>query len=322
MCLRCSWAETILSSGGGDILLKDVEPLKGDALPRDSTPDAVYLPGVCGRTLVASGKWTNPSSKWKVGYKPAFELFPDNLVARRRNERKEAWDVKLGKLLSKAKEDLNAYEASLKSDHSKDGQTVSKTGKVSPSSKEESSGAEAGEKEQPKKDKSEEKAKKADLEARVEYLKNLEIKDPGPMIEIVAWHDGKDWRVVAGGAEGDGEENLAPLEDGKVPAMLDLTTKKPMTDYRKERHYERFGTQDLLSYSVNIYDRGSIVSLVCVSGTHGTHVAAITGSNVEENPELNGVAPGVEIVSMKIGDTRVAALETHQALMRATKAIL
>lgn len=66
----------------------------------------------------------------------------------------------------------------------------------------------------------------------------------------------------------------------------------------------------------------AILSLVCVSGTHGTHVAAIIGGQVPESPELNGVAPGVEIVSLKIGDTRLQGLETHQALMRATKAIM
>lgn len=63
-------------------------------------------------------------------------------------------------------------------------------------------------------------------------------------------------------------------------------------------------------------------SLAVVSGTHGTHVAAIIGGRVEDEPELSGVAPGVEIVSLQIGDARLAALETGQALMRATKAIL
>lgn len=63
-------------------------------------------------------------------------------------------------------------------------------------------------------------------------------------------------------------------------------------------------------------------SICCVSGTHGSHVASIIGAHVPEQPELNGVAPGIEIVSLTIGDNRLSALETHQALMRATKAIL
>lgn len=59
---------------------------------------------------------------------------------------------------------------------------------------------------------------------------------------------------MVGGAEGDGEQNVCSGKD--KPAELDLRDKKPMTDYRKELHYERFGTQDLMSYSVNIVDDG------------------------------------------------------------------
>lgn len=63
-------------------------------------------------------------------------------------------------------------------------------------------------------------------------------------------------------------------------------------------------------------------SLVAVSGTHGTHVAAIIGGNVEGDADASGVAPGVEIVSLKIGDTRLGSMETGQALLRACKAIM
>lgn len=233
--------------------MKEVEPLKGESLPKDPGAEAIYLPGLCGRTIAASSKWTNPAGKWRVGYKPAFELFPDDLVARRRLERRHDWDVKVGKLISKAKGDLDLFERSAKEAAAKDDKssdTKQKDGKATDSQVQS---------EQPKKDRSEEKAKKADLEARLEYLKNLEINDPGPIIEVVSWHDGKNWRVVAGGAEGDGEENLAPLEGGQTPVVLDLSRKTPMTDYHKELHYERFGTQDLMSYSVNIYDDGDIV---------------------------------------------------------------
>lgn len=243
-----------LSAGGGDIPLKEVQPLTGDAIPTDAVSGNVYLPGLCGRTLVASSKWTNPSSKWKVGYKPAFELFPDDLVARRRRERKDKWDVDLGKLISKAKEDLNAFEKAYKESDERKQEAKSDTKADEEPAKETESV-----KDETKKDKTDGKAKKADLQARLDYLKALDIKDPGPIIEVIAWHDGQDWRVVAGGAEGDGDENLAPSEDGKTPILLDLSQKRPMTDYHKEMHYERFGTQDLLSYSVNVYDDGEIV---------------------------------------------------------------
>jgi tripeptidyl-peptidase-2 len=69
---------------------------------------------------------------------------------------------------------------------------------------------------------------------------------------------GKDWRAVVGGAEGEHEQNIANDEKHQ-PATLDLRQHRPMTDFRKEKHYERFGTQDLMSYSVNIVDDGEIL---------------------------------------------------------------
>ena len=71
-----------------------------------------------------------------------------------------------------------------------------------------------------------------------------------------------------------------------------------------------------------VWCRHPIYSIVCSSGIHGTHVSSIVAANVEDNPDINGVAPGAEIVSLMIGDNRLDSLETHQALMRATKAIM
>ena len=60
-----------------------------------------------------------------------------------------------------------------------------------------------------------------------------------------------------GGAEGDGEQNISIEKEES--AVLDMRGLKPMTDFHKEKHYEKFGTQDLMSYSVNIVDDGEIV---------------------------------------------------------------
>jgi tripeptidyl-peptidase-2 len=92
------------------------------------------------------------------------------------------------------------------------------------------------------------------------------------------------------------------------------------TNYRVERQYGTFSADDRLNFSVNFYDDGEILryrggqitvqatksavilkiskSIVTLSGTHGTHVAAIAAANFPEDPKINGVAPGAQIVSL------------------------
>lgn len=75
-------------------------------------------------------------------------------------------------------------------------------------------------------------------------------------------------------------------------------------------------------YGVNYYQNGEITSLVFESNNHGTHVAGIIGANFPDNPERNGVAPGVQIVSLKIGDDRLEGLETSESIIRALNMVV
>ncbi len=86
---------------------------------------------------------------------------------------------------------------------------------------------------------------------------------------------------------------------------------------------------------MKILEDGELLQIVTNSGSHGTHVAAIAAAcfpqkSQEEQQQQqntacpsieggnqNGVAPGAQIVSIKIADTHLVSMETNSALMRA-----
>lgn len=140
-----------------------------------------------------------------------------------------------------------------------------------------------------------------ELKTRMTQLRLLEkdLEDPGPLYDCLVFHDGERWQAVVDTSE-----------------TGDMSSKLPMTDYRYAHEYARFSELDALNYCFNIFDNGNTLSIVVDAGSHGSHVAGIVSAFHPEQPELNGVAPGAQIISLKIGDSRLGSMETGVGLIR------
>ncbi|CAL1545565.1 unnamed protein product, partial [Lymnaea stagnalis] len=153
----------------------------------------------------------------------------------------------------------------------------------------------------------EDKTQREDLQARVDILNSLDKKytELGAVYDCIVFNDGERWRAC-----------IDTSETG------DLQACKVLANYREFHEYGQFSQPDMLTYSVNIYEDGNVLEIVTNAGAHGTHVACIAAGNFPENPDMNGIAPGAQVIGLKIGDTRLGSMETGTALVRAMKYIM
>ena len=230
-----------------------------------------HLDGLTGRTLTIPAGWNNPSGEFHIGQKRGFELFPSELVARLKDERRHRWDAAQRAREADLRRQLDAWDDAHK--------------RPSPA----------------------EKKGRDELQARLDVLADAQkhYDDPGPIYDCVAFHDGQTWRAV-----------VDTDEDG------DLADESLLANFREERQFAPFGADTQLNFSVNIFEEGNLLSIVAVCGDHGTHVAGIAAACFPDQPDRNGLAPGAQIVSVKIGDTRLGGMETGVGLSRGIKAVL
>lgn len=128
--------------------------------------DGLTLPpinGGMGRSLKVNPAWKNPSGDWHVGAIRAYRLFPGGAIRKSKEGRARAWAAKQRAAISTATAAVATH--SRMNPDPLDGDL---------------------------------KKERAELEARVKLLEELEgaREDLGPLIECVVWHDGTTWRAA------------------------------------------------------------------------------------------------------------------------------
>lgn len=118
--------------------------------------------------------------------------------------------------------------------------------------------------------------------------------------------------------------HLFHINNGKMIALIEISNQK--SDYViLEKYTEKndIGSIQIGDKEINFvfqynFDHDILIStLVFDTGFHGTHVAGIIGAFDENDKTKNGINPYVQIVSLKIGDSRVNGMETNKALINA-----
>ncbi|CAD5113100.1 DgyrCDS2291 [Dimorphilus gyrociliatus] len=148
----------------------------------------------------------------------------------------------------------------------------------------------------------EEREIREDLQHQIDVLNSTEKKYnfPPKIFDCVVFNDGKVWRACMD------TSCIGKLEDCSL-----------MASYYEENQYATISALDQMNYSFNIWNDGNVLEVVTNAGSHGTHVACIAAGYFEHEPEKNGIAPGAQIVAIKIGDSRLGSMETGTALIRA-----
>ena len=243
------------------------------------------IEGLTGRTLVIPKDWKNPTDKWHVGVKNAFDLYPRGLKERMVHDRQEKlWDPEHKKSQAEA-----VKKQQVKSDGDNE-----KEDNVSLM----------------------EKLVKDNNDVEVEMAEALEKKfkdnsvchwlsDCGPVYDCVVYDSGAGLRA-----------GIDTSEAGELSQGLHLGI------YRETREWGTLSVGDQISVSVNIWEDGNLLEVVSMPSSHGTHVASIAAANFPDNPDKNGVAPGAQIVSISIGDGRLGSMETGKALCRAMSHVM
>jgi len=239
--------DIIDGSGAGDVKLSD--PIKPD--------DEGNLPGQSGLTLKIPENLTNPTGEFRLGLKPAREMFNGDVLARLQENITAHWQAELSVM---RRDEATTEDATLTA--ARDKAPADRT--------------------------REEQNLVALADTKQALDDGYAMSGPGIVYDCVVWQDGEHWRVIV-----DTNRNG------------DLTDDDALRPFGVAGEYARFDDFTNATFGVQVYEEGSLLSIVTTEGSHGTHVASIAAGHDPDDAARNGVAPGARIVSVQIGDARV-----------------
>ncbi|CAL8092507.1 unnamed protein product [Calicophoron daubneyi] len=327
------------ASGSGDVRMKSKQNIS-------ETGRTVKT--LTGRQVFIPPHWKPVDGVIRIGVKPASELFPKVLLQRLRSEAKEIlWKpcirhlaANLASDLLEAENILTEHEIPRRSSEPSVGGgvctvAVKSKGKGEPASEE--SAANENSKTTISRPTS---AVPSDYKDTTDYKKQLaHVRSEAWLLErslstidhnyealdiiydCFTFNDGSKWVACV---------DTSPYSRGRSLADMPL-----LADYTVDRQYACFGEETQLFYTVKIFNDGKLLQIVTNGSGHGTHVAAMSAaffpsecegcsdvrSGAASQPQLvrNGVAPGAQLVSIKISDSRLGGMETGISLLRAIR---
>ena len=99
----------------------------------------------------------------------------------------------------------------------------------------------------------------------------------------------------------------------------DLSDETPLRNYREklqEFYIERPSGVPYLTFALNIYPERNIVSFFFDDNSHGTHCAGISTGYKIGGADFNGVAPGANVIGLKIGNNEFSGGATVTGSMK------
>ncbi|CAH8631242.1 unnamed protein product [Schistosoma rodhaini] len=339
--------DMIDASGSGDVKMK---------YKRFIDQKHRVIETLTGRKVEIPSHWNPPDGIIRIGVKPASELFPKLLMQRLRSENRDNfWRPCIKRIaanlaydLTEAEEYLNQNLMSNHNGNKSNFRKLVESGSTELSNKQKLTNQNlvtispqtnfTVNKHSQQKSSSEFKQDKSSLSpstAKVQ-LKNaarcleeslILLDQHYSPLEIIydcfVFHDGNEW--------------VACIDTSPYNPNTKLSDLPLLRDYTVNHEYASFGEQTQLYYTVKIFDNGKLLQIVTNNSSHGTHVAAIasayfpnhhsetsspssgTVTNSTMLCDRDGVAPGAQIVSIKISDSRLGPMETGISLLRAIR---